>query len=123
MKCYVNNPLSGIKLPTELTKENTLFYPENQMTTWQQFTSSRPVHFHIVTDSPFLVALYGQEDVLVWGASRKQWEEPGFQTRACSYSMIISKLWNNPYNIPLTIADRNATNCMGHDIVETIKET
>jgi len=113
--CYVTNPKDGSTYPSELNKENTLFYPESGMTTEQCFKSSRPRDFHIVTDCPFLVSLYSREEVFIWREGK--WINPKFQTYGSSFSMIISEVFDYDHTIPQAVVSRKGvTNCMGREI-------
>lgn len=114
MKCYITNPMSGSIYPSELNKDNTLFYPESRMTFDEQLNSGRPDEYHIVTDSPFLVGLYSDEDVYYWKDG--QWVNPNFQTYGCSYNMIMSRLFACKYSIPRAVLDGEITNIMGYNI-------
>ena len=110
MNCYVYNPFKKHSLPLEITKANTLFYPESAMTTEEQFNTARPRDFHIVTDSPFLVSLYKRHEVFI--LERGKWVTPDFQTYGCSYNTIMRRFFNAPC-IPQAVLDGKTTNCMG----------
>lgn len=112
MNCYVTNPRSNAEYPSELTKDNTLFYPESKMTTFQCFTTSRPRDFHIVTDCPFLVSLYDKKEVFIWKDDK--WANPDFQTYGTSYSIIIDDIFEYGRSIPQAVIDGKTTNCMGY---------
>jgi hypothetical protein len=104
-------------LPPELNKDNTLFFPEASMTTREQLSSGKPSEFHIVTDSPFLVSLYGCDEVYYWSVQRQKWVNPNFQTRACSYGRILmSELFDARTDIPTALLDGKTTNVMGYEI-------
>lgn len=112
MNCYVTNPSQGSSLPRELTLENTLFYPEQGMTTAELLYSGAPASFHIVTDSPFLVPLYPRLEVFLWVDG--EWANPNFETYGLSYTKVIMQVFGYPYTIPAAAADGNTTNIMGH---------
>lgn len=115
MNCYVANPKDGSEYPSELNKDNTLFYPEQSMTTMDCFTSSRPRDFHIVTDCPYLVSLYDRYEVFVWRDGK--WINPNFQTYGCSFNIIIDDIFGFPHSIPqAVISHKGVTNCMGRKI-------
>ena len=115
MNCYVTNPKEGSIFPSELNKDNTLFYPEAGMTTMEKFTTSRPRDFHIVTDCPYLVSLYSFHEVFIWRNGK--WENPNFQTYGCSYEIITSNIWEYQNSIPQAVIDsKGVTNCMGYKI-------
>ena len=112
MNCYVTNYQDGVELPPELNKSNTLFFPEQGMTTHEQLTSGRPRDFHIVTDCPFLVPLYSCDDVYVWHQQDKQWRRPSFQTYGCSFTLVIQNIFGGK-GIPQAVLDGKTTNVMG----------
>jgi hypothetical protein len=114
MNCYITNPHEYSVLPKELTKYNTLFYPEAGMTTIQCFKTSRPLDYHIVTDCPYLVSLYKDEEVFIWRDNK--WINPDFQTYGCSYNLITMNLFEYHNTIPQAIVDGETTNCMGFNI-------
>jgi hypothetical protein len=115
MNCYVTNPKDGSVYPSELDKDNTLFYPESGMTTMECFTSSRPRDFHIVTDCPYLVSLYDCKEVFIWRDGK--WVNPDFQTYGCSFSIIIDNIFGYQHSIPQAVIDsKGVTNCMGYGI-------
>ena len=115
MNCYVTNPKDGSVYPSELNKDNTLFYPEAGMTTIDCFKSSRPKDFHIVTDSPFLVGLYSQHEVFIW--RKGKWINPDFQTYGCSRGVILSEIFGIESSIQqAVISHKGVTNCMGREI-------
>ena len=116
MNCYITDANSGSIYPNELDKDNTLFYPERRMTTHDQLNTGRPEHFHIVTDSHFLVGLYSRHEVFYWKDG--EWINPDFQTYGCSYNIILMDLWYNEHTIPQAVVDGNITNVMGHKIKE-----
>jgi hypothetical protein len=114
MNCYVCNSRSSAIYPLELNKDNTLFYPENRMSTMDCFKITRPKDFHIVTDSPFLVGLYDRKEVFVW--KNNKWINPDIQTFGASYSIIIQDIFGYNNTIPQTIIKSDeCTNCMGFD--------
>lgn len=113
MKCYVTSPYSETPLPKKLTKENTLFYPEAGMTQDQLFKTGRPKDFHIVTDSPFLVPLYDNDDVRY--VEDGKWVSPRFQTYGCSYNVVMGRLWDGG-SIPFAVLNGKTTNVMGRGI-------
>ena len=117
MKCYINNPRNGATLPWNLDKVNTMFYPEQSMTTYEMHTSSRPKDLNIVTDCPDLVALYEAENVFVWRDGKwKSCEELRFNPYATSLSLIRSELFGIEHTIPVALVDGSkVTNCMGRN--------
>ncbi|MDD5649076.1 MAG: hypothetical protein PHF86_01475 [Candidatus Nanoarchaeia archaeon] len=121
MNCYVASQLSNAVFPPELNKENTLFYPESRMTTYECFTTSQPKDFHIVTDCPFLVSLYDNEEVFIW--EKNKWIHPKSQTFGTSYNIIIDDVFNYPHTIPQAIIDGKITNCMGFNRKKSVKKT
>lgn len=115
MNCYVANPKDGSVYPSELNKENTLFYPEAGMTTMERFSSSRPRDFHIVTDCHFLVGLYDKNEVFIWRDGK--WINPDFQTYGCSRNLILSEIFGINSSIQqAVISSKGVTNCMGYGI-------
>lgn len=116
-RCYVNNPRSGAKIPSELTPKNTLFYPERAMTTYQCHTSTVPRDFHIMTDCPDLVAMYDRESVFMWDAKRKTWVHPDMQTYGAAIEIIRHMCFGITASIPRYVIDGKVTNCMGHPVV------
>ncbi len=115
MNCYVTHPTKKSKLPVDLDKDNTLFYPESRMTTEQCFKTSRPKDYHIVTDCPFLISLYSREEVFLW--KNGNWENPNIQTYGTSYNLIIDVIFGYEYSIPqAVISKKGVTNCMGYSI-------
>jgi hypothetical protein len=119
MNCYVANPKSDCRYPSDLNKDNTLFYPESSMTTYEQCTSGRPAHFHIVTDSIFLVPLYDRKNVFVWKDG--EWINPNFQTYGASFNLILDDIFNVQHTIPIAVVNGKTTNVMGRGIKNTIK--
>jgi hypothetical protein len=113
MNCYVTHPRSGSVLPEELTKDNTLFYPESRMSTDDCFRSSVPSDFHIVTDNVFLVSLYSTKEVFIW--RNNKWVHPEIQTYGASYTMIIDYVFDYGTTIPTAILNGKTTNCMGRN--------
>lgn len=114
MNCYVFNPRAGYPLPEGVNKQNTLFYPEQSMTMQDQFHTSKPKDYHILTDSPFLVPLYDKKEVFIWDKEGEDWRNPDFQTYACSFNYIIMELFDYSNTIPQGCIDfRLVTNCMG----------
>jgi len=116
MNCYINNPKSDSELPKGITKDNTLFYPEAGMTTFELHTTSIPKYRHIITDSPFLISLYKREEVFIWNNNSHTWINPEFQTYACSYHIIMHRLFNVSC-IPKATLDGTVTNCMGNELM------
>lgn len=112
MNCYVSNPRDGSQYPSELNKENTLFYPEAGMTFHDQCHSSRPRDFHIVTDSPFLVGLYDRKEVFIWKGGK--WVNPEIQTYGASFNLIIDVIFGITSSIARATLDGKTTNCMGY---------
>jgi len=112
MNCYVTNYHDGVELPPDLNKDNTLFFPEQGMTTHDLLNSGRPRDFHIVTDSPFLIPLYSCDDVFVWHQEDKEWRRPSFQTYGCSYDRVIRGIFNGNC-MPQAVLDGSTTNVMG----------
>jgi len=113
MNCYVSNPKNGATLPSDVNKNNTLFYPENGMTTGELFTTTIPENLHIVTDNPFFVPLYKREEVFIW--ENNEWINPEMQTYGSSYSRIINRLFDGR-EMPRAVLDGTITNCMGNPI-------
>lgn len=113
MNCYVNNPKSGVSVPPHLTLENTFFYPETAMTTYERHTSGVPRDFHIMTDAPDLIALYKRQEVFVWCKNRKKWVNPDFQTYGAEIDYIRRMLFNIEASIPRATIDGKITNIMG----------
>jgi hypothetical protein len=111
MNCYIANIKDGSVYPPELNKENTLFYPEQNMTTLECFETGRPSEFHIVTDSIFLVPLFDRDEVFIW--KKNKWVNPDFQTYGCSYTRIMD-LFGITSSIPRATLDGKTTNVMGH---------
>lgn len=120
MNCYVASQLSNVEFPPELTKENTLFYPETRMSTYECFTTSKPKDFHIVTDNPFLVSLYDKKEVFVW--KKNKWINPEKQTFGASYHYIIEEVFEYPHTIPISIINGKTTNCMGFNKRKSVKK-
>lgn len=116
MYCYVNNPKSGVKIPASLTLDNTLFYPEKAMTTYERHTSGVPSEFNIMTDAPELVALYDREEVFIWCKDRERWVHPDIQTYAADIMVIRQELFGINSAIPRATIDGKITNIMGHGI-------
>lgn len=115
MNCYITNPYAGAELPKELDKDNTLFYPEQGMTTHQKWTTSRPRDYHIVTDAPELVGLYDSEEVFIWKDG--EWVNPRFQTYGTSVNLLVSKLFGTKHTIAhAVVSSELVTNCMGYPI-------
>ena len=115
MNCYVYNPYKKYSLPDEIMdKSITMFYPEKAMTMDDQFNTSRPRDFHIVTDSPFLVSLYKRHEVFY--LERGKWVNPDFQTYGCSYDCIMNRLWKYGQSIPQAVLNGKVTNCMGNKV-------
>lgn len=116
MFCYVHNWRSKAELPKFLTLENTLFYPEKIMTTYQRHTSGVPRDFHIVTDAADLVALYPREEVFIWCNDTNRWTNPFIQTYGADIEVIRREFFGINYSIPRAVADGKTTNVMGHEI-------
>jgi len=113
MNCYISNPKNGATLPPNINKDNTLFYPENGMTTSELFTTTIPENFHIVTDNPFLVPLYKKEEVFIW--KDNEWVHPDFQTYGSAYQYVIRRIFGG-YEMPRAVLNGTITNCMGNPI-------
>ena len=111
MDCYITNGRDGAKLPTYLNKENTLYYPEQRMTTHDCLHSGRPSGLHIVTDNLFLVGLYDKNEVFIW--RNGEWTNPKCQTFAASFSYNLSEVFDYDNTIPKAIVDGKITNIMG----------
>ena len=114
--CYVANPRDGSVYPSELNKDNTLFYPEAGMTTLQQCQTGQPRDFHIVTDSHLLVPLYDRRKVFIWREGK--WINPDFQTYGCSYDLVLTQIFGYGSSIPQAVLDGKTTNCMGHKLAK-----
>lgn len=115
MNCYIYNPHSDAILPKELNRDNTLFYPEADMTTNEMLTTSRPKDFHIVTDCHFFPSLYKTHEVFIWEDG--EWVNPNFQTYGCSYTNVLRRLWASKHSIPANVVNsKHVTNCMGHPL-------
>ena len=115
MNCYVTNPKRiESELPSDLNKENTLFYPESGMTTIDKHHSGRPSEYHVVTDEPMFVGLYKKQEVFIWKDGA--WVNPDFQTYGCSLSIIMDNIFGIESSIPRAVIDGKTTNCMGHKI-------
>jgi len=117
MNCYVVNPNEAYELPKVLNKENTLFFPEQSMSTQECFTTTRPRDFHIVTNSVFLVGLYTQVEVFIWDKKKGVWVNPELQTYGASYLLIMMQVFGYTNTIPQScISRKECTNCMGSKI-------
>lgn len=116
MNCYIKSQKSNVGYPDFLNKENTLFYPEQAMTLHDMMYTGKPDIFHIVTDCPFLVGLYKEEEVFIFNEKEQKWENPNFQTYGTSYNILLNKLWGFRNTIPITvIGTYEITNVMGYD--------
>lgn len=112
--CFVYNPYKPYQLPEELNKDNTLYYPETRMTFDQLMTTGRPDGYNIVTDCPYLVPLYKEEEVFYYKDG--EWVNPERQTYGTSYELIAQRFWGKTNSIPHAVIDGNVTNIMGHPI-------
>ena len=111
MNCYIAPQDRDYELPKHLDKDNTIFYPETGMTTFELHTSSVPKDFHIVTDSHFLAPLYKKEEVFIF--KNGEWVNPDINTYGSSYDYILHHLWSIKISIPRAIYDGQVTNVVG----------
>jgi hypothetical protein len=116
MHCYVNTSTSGAIMPRHLTLENTFFYPETGMTTYERHTSGVPRNFHIMTDAADLVALYSRHEVFIWCPKSQSWVNPDFQIYGAELDYLRRMLFNITCSIPRATVDGVITNVMGRKI-------
>jgi len=86
------------------------------MTTSELIHTATPKDYNIVTDSPFLIPLYDNNDVFVWEEDEQEWINPDIQTYGCDYSIILDRIFKIKQKIPSFCLDGKVTNCMGEAV-------
>ncbi len=75
-------------------------YPEHGMT-MSELMTALPYVDTIITESPYLVALYDCSKVWTWKDGR--WRQPNEQTYGASIEALTKKLFDNRISIPLAV--------------------
>lgn len=96
--CYVLLRVNESHPITE-NRHDLIWYPENAMTLLQTI-QYRPYIKSIVTENPWLIAMYDRQDVRVWDIENKKWKIPNYQTYAASFSMIMDSILGIHQTIP-----------------------
>jgi hypothetical protein len=77
-------------------RHDLLWYPENGMTILDQF-GYRPFVKTVVTECPWIIAMYPRERVFIVDEDTGQWVRPDYQTYAMSVNHLTMCLlhWNS----------------------------
>lgn len=101
--CYVLPRVSKAKPhPIAYHRHDFIWYPEGSMSLYDQ-VMYRPYVQSIVTESPWLIANYSQEDVRVW--NNGEWTWPDNQTYGADISNILTDILGLPSMVPGTPLD------------------
>ncbi len=100
--CYVLLDV-GKAHPITDQRHSLVWYPERAMS-MLECVEYRPYVKSVVTENPWIIACYAQENVRVWDAERG-WIMPSFQTYGSSVNKITMSLLGVRQTMPSTPYD------------------
>ncbi len=118
--CYVL-PQAGTWHKIAEARHDMEWYPEQDMSMFEQI-NYRPYVKSVVTENPWIIACYDQDNVRVW--KNDEWRWPNIQTYGASANRIQSKILRTPHTIPSCAMDGGkAVNKMLSDLTESYKKS
>ncbi len=100
--CYVLPRVETFH-PIAYQRSEFIWYPETAMTMLEQVSYQRYAQ-SIVTENPWIIASYPQENVRIWN-EESGWVIPSFQTRGMSVEMAYSKILGIKQSLPSSAYD------------------
>lgn len=101
--CYVLIQTNKIH-PIAYDRFDFIWYPERSMTMLETI-NYRPYVQSIVTENPWLIALYDRSKVRVWDAEDKRWVGPDCQTYGASVNHLMCSVLGLRNTIPAQVMD------------------
>ena len=101
--CYVLLQI-GKAHPIAKFQHDLAWYPERSLTLLE-CVQYKPYVISIVTENPWLIACYKQEEVRVWDSEEQEWKWPQRQTYGASVNNITLTLLGINQTIPSCTLD------------------
>jgi hypothetical protein len=99
--CYVL-PQAGTWHKIAEARHDLVWYPEQEMSMFER-VNYRPYAKSIVTEDPWIIACYDQDNVRIW--KDDEWRWPNSQTYGASVNNIYHKILHIPHTIPSCAMD------------------
>ena len=87
-------------LVRESKNDNLILYPERAMT-FADTVDYRPYVKSVVTENPFIISCYSNEDV--WILQKDEWIHPNMQTYGASVNLITMSILQYGNTIPTSV--------------------
>lgn len=101
--CYVLLKTNAIH-PIAHIRHELLWYPETGMSLSKRIMY-RPYVQSIVTECPWLISCYSQNEVMMWDVELNRWRTPNAQTYGADIDWIMNSLMGISHTIPSTPLD------------------